>query len=213
VTSQPVRRQVGTHADVRRHRGQWLAQAVRCAPAGRHLAFEPIPELCAATTAAFPAVEVRSVALADRPGTERFCRFTAPAYDAFSGLRRRTEIDDRAEWITVQVSRLDDEIGDVAPALIKVDVEGAELAVLRGAGGTLERHRPTVVFEHQPEANALYETTSQDVWDFWESLGSRVYTLQGDGPLGRDEFATRAAAGGVTGSPSRPGNSVRRARN
>ncbi|MCZ8173518.1 MAG: FkbM family methyltransferase [Brevundimonas sp.] len=64
----------------------------------------------------------------------------------------------------------------LSPALIKVDVEGAELAVLEGAEETLKRHRPVVLSEfssHLLAANgasvdrllALFERWNYDVRD------------------------------------------------
>jgi FkbM family methyltransferase len=44
------------------------------------------------------------------------------------------------EHETIELRRLDDEQGLEAPDLIKVDVEGFELEVLKGASKTLERH-------------------------------------------------------------------------
>jgi FkbM family methyltransferase len=44
-----------------------------------------------------------------------------------------------------------DEICDGPVALIKIDVEGHEAAVLRGAAAVIARHTPSVVFEYAPE--------------------------------------------------------------
>jgi Methyltransferase FkbM domain len=57
----------------------------------------------------------------------------------------------------VPVKRLDDlHLDDIG--LVKIDVEGHELAVLRGAADTLRRNRPTIVVEaeerHHPHAVA-----------------------------------------------------------
>jgi FkbM family methyltransferase len=48
---------------------------------------------------------------------------------------------------TVKVVRLDDEIYPEWTDLIKVDVDGAEFEVLRGAEKTLRTHRPVLHFE------------------------------------------------------------------
>jgi FkbM family methyltransferase len=70
---------------------------------------------------------------------------------ALRGLRPRSygETPVNVEEITVDMVRLD----DVLPPgydlrLIKIDVEGAELEVLRGAIGIVERCRPYIIFEH-----------------------------------------------------------------
>ena len=54
---------------------------------------------------------------------------------------------------------LDDVIPpDQTVDFVKVDVEGAELLVFRGALATLARCRPTIVFEHGPYGADVYES-------------------------------------------------------
>jgi hypothetical protein len=75
------------------------------------------------------------------------------------------------------------------PALIKIDVEGGELGVFRGARETLARHRPHVVFEHTKGGATHHDATPEEVWDVLAACGLRVFDLEGDGPLSRDAFA------------------------
>ncbi len=72
---------------------------------------------------------------------------TAPGY---SGLRRRDmPAGEEVNEITVPTERLDDVLPEgFEPSFMKIDVEGAELLVLRGAAETIARHRPVIVFEH-----------------------------------------------------------------
>jgi FkbM family methyltransferase len=49
--------------------------------------------------------------------------------------------------ITVPMTRLDRLVDSDAIAAIKIDVEGAELDVLRGSLSTLTRNRPIIMFE------------------------------------------------------------------
>jgi FkbM family methyltransferase len=51
---------------------------------------------------------------------------------------------------TVPVLRID-EICDGRVTLIKIDVEGHEAAVLRGAAAVVARHTPSIIFEYAPE--------------------------------------------------------------
>lgn len=55
--------------------------------------------------------------------------------------------------LNVEVVRLDTDLGlhqNGKISLIKVDVEGMELAVIRGTKAILAQHRPTLVLEHNP---------------------------------------------------------------
>ena len=57
--------------DVGAHAGEILAELVRVAPGGRHIAYEPLPALASALRAAFPQVDVRAKALANENGRAR----------------------------------------------------------------------------------------------------------------------------------------------
>jgi FkbM family methyltransferase len=179
----------GTYVDVGTNRGQVLAEAVRIAPEGHHVAFEPIPRLRAEVVRAFPRVDCRELALGARSGVEEFCHFTQ--LDGWSGLRRSPEVSDergRPEYISVTVSTLDAELDGLAPRLIKIDVEGAELAVLEGGRSLLGRARPQLIVEHVAAAAALYGASSEALWDLLDGLGYRVFSVTGAGPFGRSSF-------------------------
>jgi FkbM family methyltransferase len=184
----------GTYVDVGTNRGQVLREAVRIAPRGRHVAFEPIPALAATVARAFPDVDCRCKALGARPESAEFCYYRE--LDGWSGLRRRPEISDsrgRPELITVEVSTLDAELAGIDPSIIKIDVEGAENAVLQGAGELLTRARPLVIFEHVYDAAALYGTQPGAPWDTLTDLGYEIFSVTGDGPFGRSDFAAAGA--------------------
>jgi FkbM family methyltransferase len=188
-------RRDATYIDVGTNRGQVLRDAVRIAPRGRHVAFEPIPALAAEVARVFPNVDCRQMALGAAPEVTSFCHFRT--LEGWSGLRRSPEISDaqgQPEYITVTVSTLDAEVGDLTPNVIKIDVEGAELAVLEGGRSLLLRARPVVIFEHVSGAAALYGASSEAPWDLLTDLGYVIYAVTGDGPVTRSAFA---AAGTV----------------
>jgi FkbM family methyltransferase len=59
--------------------------------------------------------------------------------------------------ITVPLTSLDDfVIQHPLPTLIKIDVEGSELEVLKGAEGLFSRCRPTVICEIHSASNSLF---------------------------------------------------------
>jgi len=181
------------YVDVGAHRGVILAAMLRAAPAGRHVAFEPLPGLAARLRVDFPTVDVRAMALSDESGVLEFAHvIDAPAY---SGLRARASVPDAmaVETIYVAVSTLDDELDpDVPITMIKIDVEGAELQVLRGATRTLTRWRPVVVFEHGLGGADAYETEPEAVFQVLAACGLKVSRLEdwlaGDAPFTAEEF-------------------------
>jgi FkbM family methyltransferase len=171
--------------DVGAHDGRILREMVRCAPLGRHFAFEPLPHLYPILRAGFPGVEVRDLALADEAGTSSF-RFVRGAPE-YSGLRKREYFrvaHPDVQLLKVRVARLDDELPEAyRPALIKIDVEGGELGVLRGARRTLTHYRPVIIFEHAAGAREAFGTTPDEIWKFLvDDFGFRVFDLDGDGP-------------------------------
>jgi FkbM family methyltransferase len=171
--------------DVGAHDGGVLREIVRCAPRGRHIAYEPLPHLAAALARDYPDVDVRNAALSDHDGEETFLhdrtepmRSTLHAH-AFTDREHATEI-------RVRVERLDGALpDDYVPALVKIDVEGAEAEVLRGAVETLRRHRPLVVFEH----GAGGSSSPSEVYSILVvEADYRIFDLDGMGPYSLSEF-------------------------
>jgi hypothetical protein len=84
---------------------------------------------------------VHATALGEQPGTETMNVATA---DDSSSLRpigeRQHELfgTERAQTVSVPIARLDDVVGEIErPCVLKIDVQGFELEVLRGAPSTL----------------------------------------------------------------------------
>jgi len=180
----------GSYVDIGANRGQLLREALRIAPRGAHIAFEPIPELARELAQAFPAVDCRQKAIGARAELAEFCHFRS--LDGWSGLRRSPEISDergRPEFIQVEVSTLDAELAGLRPSVVKIDVEGAELAVLEGARTLLAAARPVVLFEHFADAARLYGSALGAPWDLLTELDYEIFSVVGDGPFTRAQFA------------------------
>jgi len=141
----------GNTVDAGAHCGSILRHLLRQSPRGEHWAFEPIPNLAHQLRRHYPRARVEQVALSDFSGTAEF--HFLPDAAAYSSLLTRTDVEagQSVHLLPVQVRRMDDVIPEDLPmALIKIDVEGAEAAVLRGAARLLERDHPVVVFECAP---------------------------------------------------------------
>jgi len=183
-------RRDGNAIDVGANRGETLEMILAVAPAGRHIAYEPIPALAEQLAAEHPNVDVRNAACSEEAGSAEFTHvLNAPA---MSGLRQRADLPSHArevERFSVQLDKLDDALPEgYVPSLIKIDVEGAELLVMRGAAETLARHRPYVIFEHGVGGADLYGSKPTEMWDLLDGAGLRIFDLEGDGPYSRDRF-------------------------
>jgi FkbM family methyltransferase len=135
---------------------------------GRVLAFDPVPSNIAALQHnLFPNgyghVLPRQLALADRVGQATL------ALAGESVLAHLSDYSSEHEtWSTldVRVSTVDVEVaqGSPTPDVVKIDVEGAELAVLEGARQTIIDARPVIICE--------LHGTGQQVVDFFANLGA-----------------------------------------
>jgi FkbM family methyltransferase len=190
--------------DVGAHAGAVLREIVRLAPRGRHVAWEPLPAFAAGLREEFPGVEVREAALADEPGRRDLTHVIDQP--GWSGLAARpTPSDGPTETLVVRCERLDDVLGDeVRPRLLKIDVEGAEALVLRGAQRMLRAHRPLVAFEHGRGSAEYHGSGPAEVHGLLGGLGYEISGLDGDGPYDAARFAAIFASGERVNFVARP---------
>lgn len=179
--------------DVGANMGHILDAMVKGCPRGRHIAFEPVPRLADDLRRRFPAVDVRRQAVADVPGQTAFT--VVPGRLTRSGISATLDlsVDADVEEIEAEVTTLDDALpADYRPALVKVDVEGGELGVLRGGQRVLGELRPILALEHQYGRTPAPERTLA-IHDLLDGLGYELRTIAG-GSLERQRFADVVAA-------------------
>jgi len=71
------------------------------------------------------------------------------------------------------------------PKLIKIDVEGAELQVLKGATSLLTRsskEAPVIVFEYEPRNTERFGYSVDDIIKLLHMLGFEIYGWRREGP-------------------------------
>jgi FkbM family methyltransferase len=155
-----------------------LSMGLRC------ILFEPndelkdfTSELCALND--FRDYELCNLCLGDRAGNVQF-HVSANPY--MSSLDRNWVADQGASReIEVPMLKLDDWImkrPDLSQrsALIKIDVEGAELRVLNGARQYIERRRPPVICEVASDPNHR-----RQIWDYCDSMQYEIHSVR-NGP-------------------------------
>jgi FkbM family methyltransferase len=152
--------------------------AVRAGREGKVLAFEPHPrvyELLVRNAAGWrkagagDSVELHRAALSDRKGEGTLV--AGPSFDANMGLAALASVEAAAtgsESITVPLARLDGIAGTERVGLLKVDVEGHEVEVLRGASQLLASGavRDIVFEDHESypsQATAVVEAAGYEL--------------------------------------------------
>lgn len=160
--------------DVGAHIGSMLVAMMDRAPRGEHAAFEPSQRKCAWLKRRFKSVAIHNVALGDSQGSVLF--YEDRERPGFSSLAPPQLESCDAYW--VPLARLDDLVrADQRVDFFKLDVEGAELGVLRGAESLFARQRPTVLFESGPGAAERCGFSRQGVWDFFSRHEYDVFLL------------------------------------
>lgn len=128
-------------------------------------------------------VTIFRLALGDEDGAAELHGYSD---DTFNSLYRRTDFElahyslAEARTESVKVARLDavvERFGLEPPGLVKIDVEGAELFVLRGGERTIRAAMPVIVAEYSVDntTNAGYERV--EIGSLLERWGYSVYGL------------------------------------
>jgi FkbM family methyltransferase len=121
-------------------------------PTGHVLAFEPIPETYAMLVRNMqrlcPNVQCFQLALSDHAG-EAFMEI--PTFSKFGESCYDSRIVDRPanglRSFRVKMAALDDIVADAHPTFLKIDAEGAEINVMRGAMCTIAKYKPAMMIE------------------------------------------------------------------
>lgn len=154
---------------------------------GKVLAFEPGENSLAMLREnialnAFRQVKVFPLALSEASGT---ARLYAHGHGSSSFTLGQTEEGQQLsfEITTVTLDAILAQEGVAKVDVIKMDVEGAEELILRGATALFARCRPKVIFEINPEAIAQLRLAERGAWDFLAARGYLFFSMQENGVL------------------------------
>jgi FkbM family methyltransferase len=188
--------------DIGAHTGRHcIPMANQVFPTGHVYAFEPLP-MCRTSLAdeisrCFPelagTLSVLPHAVGAEPGEAEF--FVARDDLPYSGLRPRIYLGrTRLDRLRVPVATLDSLFLNLPSLrLIKIDVEGGEFHVLKGAVGCLQKFRPALVFEFGTLSIVEYGITAGDMAELLREARYTICGIQGKW-LAPEEFLASAQA-------------------
>ena len=161
--------------DIGANKGSFVFWLSRWCRGGRVIAFEPQPSFAARLDVVCRALKLDNVtveakAVYSRSGAQDL--FVPSGHSPGASLTQKAVEAEHFTTLSVPVVALDDYFaeGDKV-ALLKIDVEGAELGVLQGAERILRQHAPLLVFEC--ENRHLAPGHVGDVFAWLETLGYR----------------------------------------
>jgi FkbM family methyltransferase len=194
--------------DVGAHAGGWAIPVSRVLTAGHVYAFEALPHYAKVLKTTLVLLRRRNVtvvlgAVSDAEGEVSIVWKDG----AGRRLTGKTHISRGAEaGAAVRVRALTiDGFCSAHPSgrvrLVKCDVEGAELMVLRGAASTIDRWRPMVFCELYDEYCVQYGHTARDVFAFFANRRYRAMQFE-DGAFRNLDPATYRGVGDVLFVPA-----------
>ena len=157
-----------TFIDIGAHIGSILSEVLYIDPAIKMIAIEAIPAKVDSLKRRFPSIELHHCALGDFSGeVPFFVNIRESGYSSLSKIAS-SQVGEIVE-ITVPIKKLDDLVSSNDVDVIKIDVEGAELNVLRGAITILQKNRPTIMFESVLQLESEFGYTKEELYDFFSS--------------------------------------------
>jgi FkbM family methyltransferase len=135
--------------DVGANKGGYLWSVSRAVPSGQVFAFEPQPIFFAYLRKVCPQawlhnVHIEPFGLSDRPGVFTLAIPGSDPTSPAASFEEAVKSREPHQSYEVQVTTLDNYFENVSGHVgaIKIDVEGHELAVLRGGLNLLKKHKP-----------------------------------------------------------------------
>ncbi len=201
VLKRSLSQRAGTFVDIGVNVGQTLIKVLALDPQRPYVGFEPQIGCCFFIDQfirdnALNHMKVIPVALSNK---NRLCPlFSNSPFDEMASISGKIEVTGRErqhqEWVSARLGDdVIEEIGLKNIALIKIDVEGAELQVIQGLTRTLAIERPIVIFEVLPnyvgherkmldvETSRANSLTADQLYNLLRDAGYRISQIDGQG--------------------------------
>ncbi|MDH5413447.1 MAG: FkbM family methyltransferase [Flavobacteriaceae bacterium] len=139
-----------TFVDVGAHIGSIISSVKNHDNSINIIAIEAIPNKVKSLKNKYPDITIYDCAVGESEGETTF--YINKVESGYSSLIKPVLNDsNKVTEICVPIKRLDNLMTNINIDVIKIDVEGAELGVLRGAKTLISKNRPTIMFESAPD--------------------------------------------------------------
>ncbi len=179
--------------DVGANKGSYLWALSKAVPDGKVVAFEPQPVLAkylkrACAESGLENVVIEAAGCSDVSGTLSLAIPGDGTSSPGASFEQAVAAREQCRFVTVPVVTLDDYFSrETRPVgALKIDVEGHELSVLKGAKELISHHKPTIVCEC--EERHLTSGSVSDVIEFVQSMGYATYFCEGSKLRPADQF-------------------------
>jgi FkbM family methyltransferase len=176
--------------DVGACRGDYINMAREYIPLQSIYAFEPIPFMFKHLELTFPGANLFNAAVSDHG---RLGEFYVSNNEELSGLVERDlgllPSGTIFEKIVCSIVTIDQVIENKRNiGLIKIDVEGNELAVLNGSEKLISLSRPTIYCEWGTNGPENYRVEPDSLFDWSQEFNYNIKTIDGQNIRDRDQF-------------------------
>ena len=157
-----------TFIDVGAHIGSIVSEVLHNDSTVKVNAVEAMPDKVQRLKRKFPKIEIFECAVGEEDGAEIpfYVNTRLSGYSSLvkpSGDRGSDTVE-----IKIPLKRLDSLVTAGEIDVIKIDVEGAELGVLRGSESIISENRPVIMFESGPPQKDGLGYTLDGMWEFFD---------------------------------------------
>lgn len=155
--------------DIGSHIGSIISDVLDYDSRVKVIAIEAMPSKVKKLQLKFPSVQIYDCALGESEGEVTF--YVNNLLSGYSSLGKLLDNDHKnISEIKVKLRKLDNIISSESIDVIKIDVEGAELGVLKGGKRVISDNRPIIMFESGPSKEDGLGYKKEDIWHFFDDL-------------------------------------------
>ena len=147
---------------------------------GHVYSFEPLPNLVNQIKESLSLNNFSNLSIIPKAASNTEGTANIHIHDEDAGLTSLTNTKNSSKTVTVTLTTINKELENIQRLdVIKLDVEGHEYEALLGGKETIEKYKPTIIFEFSPHLYEKdYRGKSVNILYFLDSLGYSIYSIE-----------------------------------